>query len=94
MSDMYEYEEEEFSTQFNGDTLLRIVAQLKPYWPLAYLLSLSQRYLVADLVNDLLLEFEGICTESQIEHVLRQMLAVQETHYRQMLPDTVITISL
>lgn len=35
MSDMYGYEEEEFSTQFNGDTVLRIIAQLKPYWPLA-----------------------------------------------------------
>ena len=32
MSDQFEYEEEEFNTQFNGQTILRIVAQLKPYW--------------------------------------------------------------
>jgi ATP-binding cassette subfamily B protein len=27
------YEEEEFTTQFNGETLRRIAGQLKPYWP-------------------------------------------------------------
>src|SRR6476659_857289 len=32
MSDQFEFEEEEFDTQFNGQTILRIVAQLKPYW--------------------------------------------------------------
>jgi ATP-binding cassette subfamily B protein len=32
MSDEFEFEEEEFSTQFNGQTLLRILAQAKPYW--------------------------------------------------------------
>jgi ATP-binding cassette subfamily B protein len=31
MSDNY-FEEEEFSTQFNGRTVLRILAQTKPYW--------------------------------------------------------------
>jgi ATP-binding cassette subfamily B protein len=31
MSD-YEFEEEEFSTDFNGQTFMRILAQLKPYW--------------------------------------------------------------
>lgn len=31
MSDV-EFEEEEFSTQFNGHTLIRILAQIKPYW--------------------------------------------------------------
>ncbi len=30
----YEFHEEEFSTQFNGRTLLRILAQVKPYWPM------------------------------------------------------------
>ncbi len=29
----YEFEEEEFTTQFNGRTLLRILAQAKPHWP-------------------------------------------------------------
>ncbi|RPI25501.1 MAG: ABC transporter ATP-binding protein, partial [Chloroflexota bacterium] len=28
----YEFEEEEFSTQFNGRTLLRILAQTRPHW--------------------------------------------------------------
>ncbi len=28
----YEFEEEEFSTEFNGQTFLRILAQLKPHW--------------------------------------------------------------
>ena len=32
MSEEYEFEEEEFSTQFNGRTLLRILAQAKPHW--------------------------------------------------------------
>lgn len=32
MSNLIEFEEEEFTTQFNGQTLLRIVRQLKPYW--------------------------------------------------------------
>lgn len=36
MSDNYhEFEEEEFSTQFNGQTVLRLLAQLKPHWPYA-----------------------------------------------------------
>jgi len=29
----FEFEEEEFTTQFNGQTLLRILAQTRPYWP-------------------------------------------------------------
>ncbi len=29
----FEFEEEEFSTQFNGKTILRILAQAKPHWP-------------------------------------------------------------
>jgi ATP-binding cassette subfamily B protein len=29
----FEFEEEEFSTQFNGKTVLRILAQAKPHWP-------------------------------------------------------------
>ncbi|MGA9348622.1 MAG: ABC transporter ATP-binding protein [Anaerolineae bacterium] len=29
----YEFEEEEFTTQFNGQTVLRILAQAKPHWP-------------------------------------------------------------
>ncbi len=32
MSDSYGFEEEEFKTSFNGKTLLRIIAQMKPYW--------------------------------------------------------------
>ena len=32
MSEGFEFEEEEFTTQFNGQTLLRILAQVKPYW--------------------------------------------------------------
>jgi ATP-binding cassette subfamily B protein len=32
VSDQYEFEEEEFTTQFNGRTLLRILAQARPYW--------------------------------------------------------------
>jgi len=29
----YEFEEEEFTTQFNGQTVLRILAQARPHWP-------------------------------------------------------------
>ena len=32
MSNMIEFEEEEFTTQFNGKTVLRILQQLRPYW--------------------------------------------------------------
>jgi len=32
MSNMIEFEEEEFTTQFNGGTILRILQQLRPYW--------------------------------------------------------------
>jgi ATP-binding cassette, subfamily B, bacterial len=32
MSDEFEFEEEEFSTQFNGRTVLRILAQTRPHW--------------------------------------------------------------
>ncbi len=34
MTDNYEFEEEEFTTQFNGSILLRILAQAKPHWPM------------------------------------------------------------
>ncbi|MGD8857720.1 MAG: ABC transporter transmembrane domain-containing protein, partial [Chloroflexota bacterium] len=30
----YEFEEEEFSTQFNGQTVLRVLAQTRPHWPM------------------------------------------------------------
>jgi ATP-binding cassette subfamily B protein len=32
VSDEFEFEEEEFTAEFNGRTLLRILAQAKPYW--------------------------------------------------------------
>ena len=32
MADDYEFEEEEFTTQFNGQTIKRILAQAKPHW--------------------------------------------------------------
>ena len=32
MTDNYEFEEEEFNTRFNGQTILRILAQAKPHW--------------------------------------------------------------
>jgi len=32
MADEIEFEEEEFTTRFNGQTILRILAQVKPYW--------------------------------------------------------------
>jgi ATP-binding cassette subfamily B protein len=30
----HDFQEEEFTTQFNGRTLLRILGQVKPYWPM------------------------------------------------------------
>ena len=32
MAEYEEFEEEEFTTQFNGGTLARILGQLKPHW--------------------------------------------------------------
>ncbi len=42
MSDHY-FEEEEFTTQFNGRTILRIIAQARPHWPLlaGFLLAIT-----------------------------------------------------
>jgi len=39
----FEFEEEEFTTEFNGRTVLRILAQAKPHWPwlVGFLLSIS-----------------------------------------------------
>ena len=34
MSEIYEFEEEEFTTEFNGRTFLRILSQAKPHWPM------------------------------------------------------------
>ena len=38
-----EFEEEEFTTQFNGRTLARILSQVKPHWPwvLGFLTAIS-----------------------------------------------------
>jgi len=43
MTDNYEFEEEEFNTRFNGQTLLRILAQTRPHWKMlaGFLLSIS-----------------------------------------------------
>ncbi len=39
----YEFEEEDFTTQFNGQTVLRIMAQAKPHWPwlVGFLIAIS-----------------------------------------------------
>ncbi len=39
----FEFQEEEFTTQFNGRTILRILAQVKPYWPwmLGFIFAIS-----------------------------------------------------
>jgi ATP-binding cassette subfamily B protein len=43
MSEEFEFEEEDFSTQFNGRTLFRILAQARPYWPwvIGFLLAVA-----------------------------------------------------
>jgi ATP-binding cassette subfamily B protein len=43
MAQDFEFEEEEFETQFNGRTLLRILAQARPHWPwvAGFLLSIG-----------------------------------------------------
>jgi ATP-binding cassette subfamily B protein len=43
MEEFEEFQEEEFSTTFNGKTILRTLAQLKPHWPwvLGFLLMIS-----------------------------------------------------
>ncbi len=43
MSDEFEFEEEEFTTQFNGRTLLRILGLTKPHWPwvVGFLLAIA-----------------------------------------------------
>jgi len=43
VSGEFEFEEEEFTTEFNGQTVLRILAQAKPHWPwvLGFLISIA-----------------------------------------------------
>lgn len=43
MSDNYMFEEEEFTSQFNGETLKRIIQQLAPYklWTIGFLVSVA-----------------------------------------------------
>ncbi|MCB0065237.1 MAG: ABC transporter ATP-binding protein [Caldilineaceae bacterium] len=43
MSNHIEFEEEEFTTQFNGQTVLRILQQLKPYtwWVIGFLMAVA-----------------------------------------------------
>ncbi len=40
MSNQYQFEEEEFSTQFNGKTILRVLAQTRPHWKMVVLFLL------------------------------------------------------
>lgn len=43
MSDVHYFEEEEFTTNFNGKTIFRILAQTKPHWPwvLGFLIAVA-----------------------------------------------------
>lgn len=43
MSDEHYFEEEEFQTQFNGRTVMRILAQARPHWPMlaAFLVAIT-----------------------------------------------------
>ncbi len=43
MSDEFGFEEEEFTTRFNGRTMLRILAQARPHWPwvVGFLLAIT-----------------------------------------------------
>jgi ATP-binding cassette subfamily B protein len=43
VSEEFEFEEEEFTTQFNGRTLFRILAQARPHWPwlLGFLVAIA-----------------------------------------------------
>ncbi len=43
MSDEHYFEEEEFQTQFNGRTVVRILAQARPHWPMlaAFLVAIT-----------------------------------------------------
>ena len=34
MTELYEFEEEEFTTEFNGQTVLRVLAQTRAHWPM------------------------------------------------------------
>jgi ATP-binding cassette subfamily B protein len=73
----YEFEEEEFTTQFNGRTLARILEQVKPHWPwvLGFIVAMS---LIAALdsyftyLNKRLID-EGIIAADQA--MIRSILA-------------------
>ena len=34
MTELYEFEEEEFTTEFNGQTLMRVLSQARAHWPM------------------------------------------------------------
>ena len=43
MTELYEFEEEEFTTEFNGQTVLRVLAQTRAHWPMVagFLVSIT-----------------------------------------------------
>jgi ATP-binding cassette subfamily B protein len=43
MTELYEFEEEEFTTDFNGQTVLRVLAQTRAHWPMVvgFLVSIT-----------------------------------------------------
>jgi ATP-binding cassette subfamily B protein len=69
MTDQY-FEEEEFSTQFNGKTILRILAQTRPYW----------RWVLGFLVTVVLVSFlDGYFTYLNKQIVDEGILAQNKT---------------
>jgi ATP-binding cassette, subfamily B, bacterial len=78
MEDPIEFEEEEFASQFNGRTLMRMLAQTRPHWPLVvgFLITITAAALLESYTTylDKLIIDEGILANNRDR--LYQLLVV------------------
>ncbi|MCO6449686.1 MAG: ABC transporter ATP-binding protein [Caldilineales bacterium] len=75
--DQYEFEEEEFTTQFNGSTLKRMLVQARPHWPMvvSFLIAIALVSALDSYFTYLSMRIidEGIIAENQV--VLFEIIA-------------------
>ena len=62
--------------------------------PLGYLMENGQRQLTADIVNECLLEFEGLSKDTVLELNLKRMLLLQELYYKESLGCHITSLKL
>ncbi len=88
MEDFNEFQEEEFSTSFNGRTILRILAQLKPhwYWVVGFLFAITE---VSALDSYFTYLNKQIIDEGVSQHNLALILQIMKPYAALMLAQAV-----